>query len=468
MKIRNKKLLTKSIAMAIFMSSTLYTMPITHAAFNNNTLPSGGSVVAGQVVINDPDKANIINQTSSNAVIQWKDFSIGANATVNFKGPENFNTLNYVNSGNLSQIYGTINADKGNIYIVNPAGVQIGNSAQINVGSLYVSNKNLDTPLENIDKKNPDINSILGNGTASPNAELMSLGNINATNVTFDGNRIVLDVDRVNRNNGQNVAINIKTTNENNVVLGTDTGTISSNITVTGLNSTDGATYTWVKNLNQLQNMSSSGNYALRNNIDASATKDKDATFTSINDFSGKFDGLDYNIFGLHADKGLFASASGATIRNFSMISGEIGSSSNPTDYVGAVVGTANKSTIENILNTSKVTGKDNVGGIVGSAKDSTLSGLINTGAIKGTSNVGGLAGSLSNSTLKGESYNLGDIKGLDTTGTTTTYSYNIGGLVGSATNSTIGNETGFQIYNHLDVEGGYNVGGIVGNLEDG
>ena len=31
MKIRNKKLLTKSIAMAIFMSSTLYTMPITHA-----------------------------------------------------------------------------------------------------------------------------------------------------------------------------------------------------------------------------------------------------------------------------------------------------------------------------------------------------------------------------------------------------------------------------------------------------
>ena len=40
MKIRNKKLLTKSIAMAIFMSSTLYTMPITYAAFNNNTLPN--------------------------------------------------------------------------------------------------------------------------------------------------------------------------------------------------------------------------------------------------------------------------------------------------------------------------------------------------------------------------------------------------------------------------------------------
>lgn len=229
MKIRNKKLLTKSIAMAIFMSSTLYTMPITHAAFNNNTVPSNGTVVAGAIngsnnnIISDPTN---ITQTTQNAVIKWDDFSVGANATVNFKGPENFNTLNYVNSGNLSQIYGTINADKGNIYIVNPAGVQIGNSAQINVGSLYVSNKNLDTPLKNIDNENLDINNILKKGTASPNAELMSLGNINATNVTFDGNRIVLDVDRVK--NGQTPLgvnnITIKTTEADlknkNVVLG--------------------------------------------------------------------------------------------------------------------------------------------------------------------------------------------------------------------------------------------------------
>lgn len=467
MKIRNKKLLTKSIAMAIFMSSTLYTMPITQAstALNNNFLPQKPNIINGQVEIKTPDNNTMnITQTGQNAVIKWNDFSIGANATVNFneKDGKSFNTLNYVNGGNLSQIYGTINATNGNIYIVNPAGVQIGNSAQINVGSLYVSNNLNNDKLNIFEQEN--INTLKSNQPSVSGGELMSLGNINATNVTFDGNRIVLDVDRVNRNNGQNVAINIKTTNENNVVLGTDTGTISSNITVTGLNNTDRATYTWVKNLNQLQKMNSSGNYALRNNIDASATKDK--AFTSIGNFTGKFDGLDYNIFGLHAENGLFKSANKATIRNFSMISGEIGGSG--IDNVGAVVGTANNSTIENILNTSKVTGASNVGGIVGSAtNDSTLSGLINTGAIKGTSNVGGLAGSLSNSTLKGESYNLGDIKGLDTTGTTTTYSYNIGGLVGSATNSTIGNETGFQMYNHLDVTGGYNVGGIVGNLED-
>lgn len=465
MKIRNKKLLTKSIAMAIFMSSTLYTMPITQAstALNNNFLPQKPDIINGKLEIKTPDNNTMnINQGSPNAIIKWEDFSIGANATVNFNGQNGFNTLNYVNSGNLSQIYGTINATNGNIYIVNPAGVQIGNSAQINVGSLYVSNKNLDeNKLSEFEGNN--FNSLIDTSKTS-NAELMSLGNINATNVTFDGNRIVLDVDRVNRNNGQNATINLKTTEENNVVLGTDSGTINKNIKIEGLsntNATTNATYTWVKNLNQLQNMSSSGNYALRNNIDASATKDKGAAFNSIDNFTGKFDGLDYNIFGLHADKGLFASADGATIRNFSMISGEIGSSSNTKDNVGAVVGTANDSTIENILNTSKVTGKDNVGGIVGSATGSTLSGLINTGAIEGTSNVGGLVGNLSGSTLNGESYNLGDIKGTDST------SHNIGGLVGiAASNSTIGNKTGFQMYNHLDVEGGYNVGGIVGSID--
>lgn len=494
MKIRNKKLLTKSIAMAIFMSSTLYTMPITHAAFNNNTLPSGGSVVAGQVVINDPDKANIINQTSSNAVIQWKDFSIGANATVNFKGPENFNTLNYVNGGNLSQIYGTINATNGNIYIVNPAGVQIGNSAQINVGSLYVSNKNLDTPLENIDKKNPDINSILGNGTASPNAELMSLGNINATNVTFDGNRIVLDVDRVK--NGQDQLgvgnITIKTTqtdfDNKNVVLGytaydsvdktykdKNDGTLllatlegvkdTQGIDKTTLTKADG--FMWVKDGEQLQAMDSnlSGNYAFRNSIDLNATADNTVTFDSVGDsknaFTGNLDGLGYEVYGLHInepgeDTGLFAKTDGATIRNFNLISGSIISTEN---NAGAVVGNANNTVIENVKNTINVTGANNVGGIIGTGTNVTLNGVVNAGAIKGNSNVGGLAGNLSSSTLNGESYNLGDIKGTVN---------NIGGLVGSASHSTIGNKTGFQMYNHLDVTGGYNVGGIVGNLEDG
>lgn len=483
MKIRNKKLLTKSIAMAIFMSSTLYTMPITHAAFNNNTLPSGGSVVAGTNV-NISDPANI-TQESQNAVIQWKDFSIGANATVNFNGPSTgFNTLNYVNSGNLSQIYGTINADKGNIYIVNPAGVQIGNSAQINVGSLYVSNN-----LNNDKLKNTfgeiTINN-LPKSTVS-GGELMSLGNINATNVIFDGNRIVLDVDRVK--NGQDQLgvgnITIKTTqtdfDNKNVVLGytaydsvdktykdKNDGTLFlatlEGVRDTHLTKADG--FMWVKDGEQLQAMNTnlSGNYAFRNSIDLNSINN----FNSIENFEGNLDGLGYEVYGLHSkNNGLFKNTSNSIIRNFNLISGSI---SGTTD-VGAVVGNANNTVIENVKNTINVTGTNNVGGIIGTGTNVILNGVVNAGAIKGNSNVGGLAGSLTaGSTLKGESYNLGDIKGLDdeTNLSAIKYSSNIGGLVGSASHSTIGNKTGFQMYNHLDVTGGYNVGGIVGNLEDG
>ena len=483
MKIRNKKLLTKSIAMAIFMSSTLYTMPITHAAFNNNTLPSGGSVVAGQVDIKNP--ANI-NQDSQNAVIKWNDFSIGANATVNFNGPSTgFNTLNYVNSGNLSQIYGTINADKGNIYIVNPAGVQIGNSAQINVGSLYVSNNLNNDKLKNTFKDT--INSLPESKVSG--GELMSLGNINATNVIFDGNRIVLDVDRVK--NGQDQLgvgnITIKTTqtdfDNKNVVLGytaynsvdktykdKNDGTLLlatlEGVRDTHLTKADG--FMWVKDGEQLQAMNTnlSGNYAFRNSIDLNSTADKNVTFNSVGDsnnaFTGNLDGLGNEVYGLHIDEkttdntGLFAKTDGATIRNFNLISGSIISTEN---NAGAVVGNANSTVIENVKNTINVTGENNVGGIIGTGSNVTLNGVVNAGAIKGNSNVGGLAGNLSSSTLNGESYNLGDIKGTVN---------NIGGLVGSASHSTIGNKTGFQMYNHLDVTGGYNVGGIVGNLENG
>lgn len=496
MKIRNKKLLTKSIAMAIFMSSTLYTMPITHAAFNNNTLPSGGSVVAGMADTTNP--ANI-TQESTNAVIKWDDFSVGANATVNFNGPSaGFNTLNYVDSGNLSQIYGTINATNGNIYIVNPAGVQIGNSAQINVGSLYVSNKSMsNAQLNDFQNKAQINNPYTIQGTRS-NAELMSLGNINAANkVTFDGNRIVLDIDRVK--NGQTPLdannITIKTTqtdlDNKNVVLGY-TAYDSVNKTYKGKNDNtslaklegvSGKTeltkkdgFMWVKDGEQLQAMDSnlSGNYAFRNSIDLNSTADKNVIFNSVGDsnnaFTGNLDGLGNEVYGLHIDEkttdntGLFAKTDGATIRNFNLISGSIISTEN---NAGAVVGNANNTVIENVKNTINVTGTDNVGGIIGTGTNVTLNGVVNAGAIKGNSNVGGLAGSLvgnngKQSFLIGESYNLGDIKGKDSS------SYNIGGLVGSATNSIIGNETGFQMYNHLDVEGGYNVGGIVGNLKNG
>lgn len=485
-------------------SAVMYTLPL-HAAtsvIGNGTLPSGGHFVTGgndsNIVTGNNGLQMDITQSENNAVITWKDFNVGGSATVNFWGPENHNTLNYVNGGNMSQIYGTINANNnGNIFIVNPAGVQIGNSAQINVGSLYVSNKYLnESKLGDFNGSN--INNLI-DFSKTANAELMSLGNINAaTNVTFDGDRIVLDTERVifeNTNPNIKPTLNIKTTNADSVVLGYDAYDEDSkynhtvnkektfNITKVNINNNgpdnitvteEAATvkgYMWVEDVKQLQaiNTNLNGNYALRNSIDATATSswNNNDGFkqigTEINKaFTGKFDGLDYNIFGLTINRsgednvGLFGVVNGATINNVTLVGGEITGNIG----VGAIVGLANNSVISNSTNSTAVNGNYNIGGIVGDAQNSTLTNLINTGTIgaaTGDGNrIGGLVGNLQESSLGGNSYNLGAV---------TSVGHDVGGLVGHAYDATIGDGTNL-VYNRLDVTGKYNVGGIVGNME--
>lgn len=498
----SKKNLKRNLLICLLAgSAVMYTLPL-HAAtsvIGNGTLPSGGEVMAGQIDI--PDWArpggtnpagnlemNII-QNSHNGVIKWDSFDIGGSATVNFRGPQDFNTLNYVNSGAASQIYGTINANNnGNIFIVNPAGVQIGNSAQINVGSLYVSNKTFSDDLLKSVNESTVLNDFMQNSSTG-DAALMSLGNINASKVTFEGNgRIVIDSERLKDVDGTEKLtadkIFVNTKDENNLVIGYDgydennggsynTASEDINIvTVNGYGFAQNKGYMWVEDVKQLQaiNTNLNGNYALRNSIDATSTEQK--VFTSIGSdngaFKGKFDGIDYNIFGLTINggdnTGLFGYTNNATISNVTLVGGSITGSNN----VGAIVGNANNTTLTNVVNSAAVSGDSNVGGIVGIATDTTVEDAINTGTIEGNStsetNVGGLIGEMKNSNtadnyksqIIGNSYNLGDVSG---------DGYNVGGLVGHAVNSTIGDGTNL-VYNRLDVTGAYNVGGIVGNME--
>lgn len=482
---KNKKLAKKIFIYLLASSSVLYSIPMAYAATSviaNNALPSGGEVMAGKFQGGPDSWASglemNIHQNTVNSIIKWDSFDVGGSATVNFTSDNaKFNTLNYVNGGNLSQIYGTINANGGNIFLVNPAGVQIGNSAQINVGSLYVSNKKLEgNTLKNISTTNANaIINTINNTSTFGNGELMSLGNINATNVTFEGNgRIVIDADRIRDAAGTAVNNNFEVhtiTNTDNVVIGYEAydGTYKDKDKTFNNVYVDNAAanvkgYMWIEDVEQLQAMNTnlSGNYALRNSIDATSTAEKDAYFISIGNqsaFTGKLDGLGNNIFSLTVnstgDSGLFAATNGASISNVNLIGGNIAGSGN----VGALIGSATNTTITNVTNTANVTGTNTAtGGIVGAAQDNTtLDRVINTGTINGINNVGGLSGTLTVSMIIGTSYNLGAVTGSG---------YNVGGLVGSAENATIGDSTNL-VYNRLDVTGAYNVGGIVGIMSN-
>ena len=512
----SKKNLKRNLLICLLAgSAVMYTLPL-HAAtsvIGNNTLPQNGQFVGGSAAGSIVQKGDLqldVSQKYQNAVIKWDSFDVGGSATVNFSAEgayaNNFNTLNYINSGAASQIYGTINAQGGNIFIVNPAGVQIGNSAQINVGSLHVSNKNLDDAINKLfDDASKDetgnfyqtigLPSELMANSTNTDAVLMSLGNINANKVTFEGDgRIVIDSERLKDEAGndklgyQNINITTSADNTDNIIIGYDAydetitngsvvGYANKNTgdaiaTVTTKNGTSQYTkkdgYMWVEDVKQLQAIDTNlgGNYALRNSIDGTQANN----FKSIGSntaFSGKFDGIDYNIFGLNIKEtgnnvGLFGYTDGATINNVTLVGGSITGGNN----VGAVVGNANNTILNNVVNSAAVSGAHNVGGIVGSANNSAIKDAINTGTINGSDyNVGGLIGNLQNSKLDttkevekgliGNSYNLGDVSGKG---------HNVGGLVGSASNSTIGDDTNL-VYNRMDVTGAYNVGGIVGNM---
>lgn len=501
-------------------------------AVPNTQLPDGGQFIGGNTVgsIVTSGAQMTITQNEQNAVIQWdKGFNVGANATVNFdySGTGDFNTLNYDASGNMSQIYGAINAindnNKGNIYIVNPAGVEISSSAQINVGSLYVSNKKMADEVLNSINDNSNITNLIQSQDANTNADavLMSLGNINADHVTFEGRRIVIDTERLKYGDDKMGAgsIHVRTTDSGQVVLGYDGYDESSNTygetkSASELASvkdekgnaiTDLKGYMWVEDIEQLQDVNTnlSGQYALRNSIDATATQDwndQSATtnptdvkegFASIGSdeegksFTGKFDGLDYNIFNLNINRntennvGLFGVVGDtAVIQNVTLVGGSIKGQNN----VGALAGQVQDGAqISNIMNSASVTGSSDVGGIIGSMSGTTVQKAENSGNVTATgyttgtytyhsasgikeetvtiANAGGIAGTASGGSTISDVQNSGDVSSSKKDRNNYYDAGNVGGIAGSAVDTNISDATNEE----NEVRGAHNVGGIAG-----
>ena len=555
----NKRLNTRLASLV--MLSVLSVPWVAGAAGNsvvaNNMLPGNGqqgNVIAGKIeggFNGSWTQGNQMNlhQTTQNAVVTWDSFSIGANATVTIRGDhDNFNMLNYVTGSESSQIYGKLNSyvgDKqgGNIYLVNPNGVQI------DVGSLHIANKKIDN-ITNWNE-NTDIANALKQNKAMSNAELMSLGYINASKLVFEGERVVIDMDRLSGLDTTKAdALTIvskpyddKSVGDNrkyDIVLGSstpekaaewgkymvftdvsdnggpmDTATSTSWHGSTNVGNPDAPnqsvteffTYRWIKDGKELENIGKTegwgmgDHYALRYSIDLTGSDQTPIGTTKENAFKGKFDGLDNSIFGLSINNsdnkkgdatGLFGFTDGAIMGNVTLIAGNDGISVQGGDTdTGAFIGHAVNTTVKGVNSTLKVSGTNNVGGIIGYAKNDTgrtysvadaagsvqpdsrsseLSNLTNTGNVSGVTNVGGLVGYMDGGKLSNDekdraqykgSYNLGKITGIDKD---LNYSSNIGGLIGKAENAIVGG-TKNTLINYNTVEGGYNVGGIVGSI---
>lgn len=508
------KRLNKRLA-SLVMLSVLSVPWVASAAGNsvvaNNMLPGNGkqgTVVAGNVTGGFTDGSWAqggqmnLHQTTQNAIVTWDSFSIGVNASVTINGDHNnFNMLNYVTGSESSQIYGKLNSyvngkQGGNIYLVNPNGVQIGNSAEINVGSLHIANKKID----NISNWNENIDfaKALKQNREMTDAELMSLGYINANKLVFEGERVVIDMDRLsgldttkddaltivskpydNNSVGDNRKYDIvlgsstpgKATDWGHYMVFTDVSDNGGPMDTTTSTSWHGKTnvgnpdapnqtiaelftYRWIKDGKELAKIGKADgwgmgdHYALRYSIDLTGSDQTPIGTTKNNAFKGKFDGLYNSIFGLSIKNsdgskgatGLFGFTDGAIMGNVTLIAGTDGISVQGGDNTGAFIGHAVNTTVKGVNSTLKVSGKNNVGGIIGYAKD-------DTGRTYSFADALGSVQPDSRSSELTNLVNTGNVSGVS----------NVGGLVGYMDGGKLSNDE----ENRAQYKGSYNLGKI-------
>ncbi len=106
--------------------------------------PVGEQVISGDVSFDRSAPGVLtIGQGSDRAIINWEDFSIGAGSLTRFIQPgAGSAALNRVVGGNPSSIYGQLQAN-GQIFLINPAGVLVGASGQIDTKGLVASTLDL-------------------------------------------------------------------------------------------------------------------------------------------------------------------------------------------------------------------------------------------------------------------------------------------------------------------------------------
>src|SRR5688572_30808865 len=105
---------------------------------------SGAAITSGQVTVTSDGTTMQITQTPSKSIVNWTGFSIDTPEAVNINqlaGPSAI-LLNRVTGTDPSQIFGTLTAN-GRVFLINPNGVLFGQDAQVNVGGLVASTRDI-------------------------------------------------------------------------------------------------------------------------------------------------------------------------------------------------------------------------------------------------------------------------------------------------------------------------------------
>ena len=132
---RSKKTGRRKPVALLASSSVLMAAPV----FAQNVLPVDGKIVSGQGTITANGNAMTVRQSTDRMIANWQSFSIGKDAAVTFHQPDASSVaLNRVVGQAPTQILGSLHAN-GQVFLVNPNGVVIGQSGSVQAGAFVAS-----------------------------------------------------------------------------------------------------------------------------------------------------------------------------------------------------------------------------------------------------------------------------------------------------------------------------------------
>lgn len=433
----NQLALGVSIALMAGMFSI---MPVAHGAPVGGAFQVGGG--DGSVLKTEGNITNVVG-TEKNNVVTWQDFSVANGESVYFDGStkdnivkEN-NYMNIVSGANTSVINGAIKG--GNeVYIINPNGIVLGESAQVDVGSLYASTRNVSVADAVQAASGESMSTVLANPCTSVATDVVNMGAINADNVVVEGKNIRFYSDNVKNSTGGSVPdsvvlkaypsspgriTTINTADNYGYVhvansSGKEVDHYQTAPLITGKGAPELEYYQLIdgSNWNSTIGENLSGKYMLSADIEA----DKLSNFSPVTGvFKGKLDGNFHEIKNISNANGLFYQTDGATIENIGVVNSTFNGVSkvNNAKCAGSIVAYAVGTTLNNVynLNTSSDNaisgGERYTGGLVGWAQGVTIRNSYNAANVSGTEVAGLIGGATNNTTnLIEDSYNSGKV----------------------------------------------------------
>lgn len=149
--------------------------------------PIDGAVVSGKASIQQIESTMTIRQSTTNLILNWRQFDVNLNSEVRFIQPSaQAVALNRVTGHDPSVILGKIEAN-GNIFLLNPNGIIFSRTAQVNVGGILATTLSITNHdfLNHRDRFVQD--------AAYPTAAVVNHGDIEARSISLAAPQVVND-----------------------------------------------------------------------------------------------------------------------------------------------------------------------------------------------------------------------------------------------------------------------------------